>query len=251
MIRSYLKSFVRFIGKHKAYTLNNLLGLSIGMASAVIIYLWILDELSFDTFHEKYENLYRFVQTQHYEDGDFLVAATPSIMPPTFEELFPEIIETARFRPGLPEVLVHYQDKKFYEHKFAFADAEFFKLFSYPLIEGSVENPFPAVNSLLITERTAKKYFGDEDPMGQTIYVNNEEVYTISGILEDLPANSHLQFDILGNFEVLESYGYYMGWNNNFYYGYALLQDGADHKSLGPKFDQYMRDNNLSQTTNF
>jgi len=251
MIRNYFIAFIRFIGKHKAYSLNNLLGLSIGMASAVLIYLWILDELSFDTFHENYDNLYRFVQTQHYEDGDFFVAATPAIMSPTFEELFPEIIETARFRPGLPEVLVSYEDKKFYEHRVAFADQEFFKLFSYRFINGSAENPFPNINSLLITEHIAEKYFGDEDPIGKTININQSEVYTISGVLENIPANSHLQFDILGNFEILESYGYYLGWNNNFYYGYALLQEGVDYKSLGPKFDRYMIENDINDVTNF
>lgn len=251
MIRNYFTSFIRFIGKHKAYSFNNLLGLSIGMASAVIIYLWILDEQSFDTFHENYDNLYRFVQTQHYEDGDFLVAATPGPMAPEFEELFPEIIETARFRPGLPEVLISYDDKKFYEYRVAFADKEFFKLFSYPFVRGSADNPFHDVNSLLITEHIAEKYFGDEDPVGKTLYINNEEVYTVTGVLKNIPVNSHLQFDIIGNFDKLEKLGYYVGWNNNFYYGYALLQEGVDHHTLGPKFDQYMRENQGNERTNF
>jgi len=251
MIRNYIIAFFRFIGKHKAYSLNNILGLSIGMASAVLIYLWILDELSFDTFHENYDNLYRFVQTQHYEDGDFLVAATPGPMAPTFEDLFPEIIETARFRPTSSEVLISYEDKKFYEYRFAFADKEFFKLFSYPFVEGSAENPFPDINSLLITERIAKKYFGNEDPIGKTIYVNREVAFTITGVLEDIPANSHLQFDFLGNFDRLEKLGYYIGWNNNYYYGYALLQEGVDYRTLAPRFDQYMQENDLTTTTNF
>jgi putative ABC transport system permease protein len=251
MFSNYFISFLRFTGKYKSYSFNNILGLSVGMACAVLIYLWILDELSFDTFHENYDNIYRIVQTQHYEDGDFYVAATPGIMAPTFEDLYPEIIETARFRPGLPEVLVSYEDKKFYEYKVAFADKELFKLFSFPFVEGSADDPFPDINSLLITEHIAEKYFGDEDPIGKTIYINNEEIFTINGVLKNVPANSHLQFDILGNFEILESLGYYTGWNNNFYYGYALLQEGVDYKTLGPRFDQYMRENELNERTNF
>ena len=251
MFRNYFISFLRFIGKHKSYSLNNILGLSVGMACAVLIYLWILDEISFDTFHDNYDNLYRIVQTQHYEDGDFYVAATPAPMAMEFEELFPEIIETARFRPGLPEVLVSYEDKKFYEYRVAFADKEFFKLFSYPIIRGSAENPLPDINSLLITERIADKYFGDEDPLGKTIYINNEEIYTITGILKNIPANSHMQFDILGNFEILESFGYYIGWNNNFYYAYALLQEGIDYRTLAPKFDHYMSENHGNDRTNW
>ncbi|MBA7541467.1 hypothetical protein ES705_33781 [subsurface metagenome] len=133
-------------------------------------------------------------------------------------------------------MLVNYKDKKFYETKVAFADKEFFRIFSYKFLRGSPENPFPDINSVLITKKIAEKYFGSEDPVGKIININEEEVYTISGVLKNIPTNSHLQFDFLGNFEILESLGYNIGWYNNFYYGYALLQDRVDYRSMGESF---------------
>ncbi len=251
MLRNYLSTFLRFIYRHKGYSIINILGLSVGMAATVIIYLWILDELNFDTFHEKYDHIYRIVQTQHYEDGDFYVAATPAPLPLALEDYFPEIIETARFRPGSPEVLVSYNDKKYYETKVAFADKEFFDIFSFEFVKGSPGNPFPDINSVLITERIAEKYFGDEDPLGKVINLNERLIFTVASVLKNIPANSHLQFEILGNFEILESVGYEVGWNNNYYYGYAILQDGIDYRSMGVKFDQYLKENQGSFRSNF
>ncbi|MCP4313320.1 MAG: ABC transporter permease, partial [Bacteroidetes bacterium] len=100
MIRNYLKSFIRFLRKHKAYSFNNILGLSIGMAAAVLIYLWILDEMSFDKHHENYEDICRIVSTWDNADGEFRITATAAPLAPKFEESFPEIVETARFSPA-------------------------------------------------------------------------------------------------------------------------------------------------------
>jgi len=253
MFRNYLISLRRVIGKHKTYSLNNILGLSIGMACAVVIYLWILDELSFDKFHQNYNHIYRFVQTQQHENSQYKIAITPAPLPPTFEEVFPEITETARFKPGLPEVLVTTGDKKLYENKVAYADKEFFNIFSFKFVSGSSDNPFPSINSALITEKIAERYFGKEDPIGKTLTLNEEEICSISGILEEIPVNSHLQFDILCNFEMLKSNSYYYSesWGDQIFYGYALLQEGTDPKSLSKKFDRYMRENHNFTQTNF
>ena len=251
MFRNYFISFLRFIGKHKSYTLNNILGLSLGMACAIVIYLWILDELSFDKFHTNYNQIYRFVQTQQHEDSEFKIAVTPALLPPTFKEIFPEIIETARFRPDITGVLVSTKDKKFYENKIAYADKEFFQIFSFRFVNGSSLNPFPGINSVLITEEIANKYFGNNNPIGQSLTLNEEEVCSVSGILEEIPANSHLQFDILCNFEMLKSnsYWYSESWADQNFYGYAMLREGADPKLLSEKFDQYMREEqNFTQT---
>lgn len=253
MLRNYLKSLLRFLYRYKTYSLNNILGLSIGMASVVIIYLWILDELSFDTFHPNYENIYRFVQTVYNEDREFKIAVTPAVMPPSFEEMFPEIIETARFRPETREVLVCHGDKKFYETNLAYADKEIFSLFSFRLLSGSADNPFQAVNSALITEKTAEKYFGEVDPIGKFLTVNEDQVFSISGVLENIPLNSHLQFDILCNFEILKSDSYYYSesWSDQNFYGYALLHEDADIRLLSEKFNDFMRENYQFESTNF
>ncbi len=253
MIRNYLKSLLRFLYKHKTYTLNNILGLSIGMASVVIIYLWILDELSFDTFHPNHERIYRFVQTVQNEDLEFKIAVSPAVMPPTFEEQFPEIIETARFRPETREVLVSHGDKKFYETKVAYADKEIFSLFSFRFISGSSNDPFPAVNSVIVTEKIAEKYFGEDDPTGKFITINEDQVFLISGVLENLPLNSHLKFDILCNFDILKSDSYYYSesWHDHNFYGYALLHEDADIGLLSEKFTEFMRENHQYESTTY
>ena len=106
MIRNYFISFIRFLRGHKAYSINNILGLSIGMAAAVLVFLWILDELSFDSFHENYDHIYRIVTTMDNPEGDIHLTATAAPLAEAFEESFPEIIETARFRPHYIEMLV-------------------------------------------------------------------------------------------------------------------------------------------------
>jgi putative ABC transport system permease protein len=141
MIRNYLKSFIRFLRRHKAYSINNILGLSIGMAAAVLIYLWILDEMSFDKHHDNYDNICRIVSTWDNADGEFHISATAPPLAPKFEESFPEIIETARFFPPISKMLLSHGEKKFYEKEIAFADKEFFRIFTYSFVYGSDRDP--------------------------------------------------------------------------------------------------------------
>jgi putative ABC transport system permease protein len=212
MIRNYLISFLRFLKRHKAYSVNNILGLSIGMAAAVLVFLWILDELSFDSFHENYENIYRIVTTMDNPKGDIHITATAAPLAPALEESLPDIIETARFTPYFSQMLVAHGENEFYEKDIAFADREFFRLFTYPFLYGSAQNPFPEINSAVITSECAQKYFGKENPLGKTLkltaLLNDETDITVSGVIENVPANSHLHFSVLINFEMIEQFGY-------------------------------------------
>ncbi len=237
MIRNYLKSFIRFIAKHKAYSINNIIGLSIGMASAVLVYLWILDELSFDTYHDNYNNIYRIVATWDNADGDFNLAVTAAQLAPAFEESFPEIIETARFRPAVTEMLVSHGENKFYEDEIAYADKEFFRVFTHPFIHGSEDDPFPELYSAVISKEIATKYFGDENPVGELFSLDEETIVTITGVFENVPANSHLHFNILLNFELLPEMGWNLHWENNSIFAYALMKEGFDYPSLKTQID--------------
>jgi putative ABC transport system permease protein len=237
MIRNYLKSFIRFISEHKAYSINNIIGLSIGMASAVLIYLWILDELSFDTFHDNYNNIYRIVATWDNADGDFNLAVTAAQLAPAFKESFPEILETARFRPAETAMLVSHGENKFYEDDIAYVDKEFFRIFTHPFIYGSGENPFPELYSAVISKEIATKYFGDGDLVGEQFSLDEETVVTVTGVIEDVPANSHLHFKILLNFELLPKMGWDLGWENNSIFAYALMKEGFDYPSLKTRID--------------
>ena len=238
MIRNYFKSFIRFLRRHKAYSINNILGLSIGMAAAVLIYLWILDEMSFDKFHENYDDIYRIVSTWDNADGEFHISATAAPLAPKFEESFPEIIETARFTPAWFEMLISHGENKFYEKKIAFADEEFFRIFTYQFVYGSDQNPLPAINHAVITEEIAQKYFGDENPVGKSISLDDETILTISAVIENVPANAHLQFDILIHFDNIEPlYDVKLHWENNSFFAYALLSEDVDHPALKAKID--------------
>ncbi|MFN2126311.1 MAG: ABC transporter permease, partial [Anaerolineales bacterium] len=241
MIRNYLISFLRFLKRHKAYSVNNILGLSIGMAAAVLVFLWILDELSFDSFHENYKNIYRIVTTMDNPNGDIHITATAAPLAPALEESLPDILETARFTPYFSQILVAHGENEFYEKDIAFADREFFRLFTYPFLYGSAQNPFPAINSAVITSECAQKYFGKENPLGKTLkltaLMNDETDITVSGVIENVPANSHLHFSVLINFEMIGQFGYQLHWENLSHHAYALLSETADLAALKTQID--------------
>lgn len=238
MIYNYIKSFIRFLRRHKAYSINNILGLSIGMAAAILIYLWILDEASFDRHHENYDDIYRIVSTWDNADGEFHISATAPPLAPKFEESFPEILETARFFPAISKMLLSHGEKKFYEKDIAFADEEFFKIFTYPFIYGSESDPFPDIHSAVISEQIARKYFGDENPVGKTMTLEDETILTVSGVIENVPLNAQLQFDILLHFDILEvMYKVEWDWESNSVYAYALLSEEVDLPALKAKID--------------
>jgi len=238
MIRNYLKSFIRFLRRHKAYSINNILGLSIGMAAAVLIYLWILDETSFDKHHENYNDICRIVATWDNADGELPVARTAPPLAPEFEESFPEILETARYLPAISDMLISRGERKFYEKGIAFADGEFFRIFTYPFIYGSDNDPFPDIHSAVISEEIAQKYFGYENPVGKSISLDDETILTVSGVIENVPANAHLQFDILLHIDLMEVlYNWGVGWENNSIFSYALLIEDVDHPALKTKID--------------
>ena len=238
MIRNYLKSSIRFLRRHKAYSINNILGLSIGMAAAILIYLWILDEVSFDRHHENYDNIYRIVSTWDNADGEFHISATAPPLAPKLEESFPEILETARFFPAISKMLLSHGDEKFYEKELAFADEEFFKIFTYPFVYGSESDPFPDIHSAIISEEIARKYFGDENPVGKNLSLEDDIILTISGVIENVPVNAQLQFDILLHFDILEvMYKVEWDWESNSVYAYALLSEEVDHPALKAKID--------------
>jgi len=238
MIRNYLKSFIRFLRRHKAYSINNILGLSIGMAAAVLIYLWILDELSFDKHHDNYDNICRIVATWDNADGEFPTARTAPPLAPKFEESFPEIVETARYLPAFSDMLISHGEKRFYEKGIAFVDGEFFRIFTYPFVFGSDSDPFPDKQSVVITEEIAQKYFGEKNPVGKSISLDEQTILTVSGVIENIPANAHLQFDVLLDFDLVEVlYDWEMGWENNSVFSYALLSEDVDHPALKAKID--------------
>jgi ABC-type antimicrobial peptide transport system permease subunit len=190
MIKNYLKIALRVIKKHKGYSFINITGLAVGIACCVLILLWVQDELGFDRFHNKYKEIYR---TTLNIEGQW-TTSSPWALAPILKRDYPEISSATRYRDN--DLLFTYEDKSFYEDT-AYVDPDFFDIFTFPWVKGSQDTPLPTLDSAVITERTAKKYFGSEDPLGKTLTANNRTKLTVTGVIKNVPANSTLTFDIL------------------------------------------------------
>lgn len=249
MFSNYLKITLRNIRRHRAFSLINIAGLSIGMMISIFILLWVQDELSFDRFHEKSDTIYRIYEQWETEQGLLNPGAcTPYPLGPALQEKYPEVLESMHFFVQNRN-LVEFQEKKIYEDRFAFADANFFTLFSFPLLNASPATVLKELNSLVISCSTAKKYFGEEDPLGKTLRVNNRQEFIVTGIMEDMPHNSHIQADFIGNFEYLIADGWTKRWVDHQYYTYLRLRPDADIDSFGARIKTFINDNQKDPTT--
>jgi putative ABC transport system permease protein len=241
MMQNYALVTVRNFRKHKSYSLINVAGLAIGIAVSLFIFIWILDETSFDRFHAGARDIYRLTEDQKGADGTvFPVAVTPEPLGPGLKADFPEVLEFARYLPIGPN-LAAYGERQFYERGIAFADPSFLRIFSFPLIKGAPETALAGPGSLVITETVARKYFGNEDPMGRTLRLFDSFDFKVTGVLRDIPRNSHLQFSLLGNFDVvMKQLGFNGGWWDNNFYTYIRLARNADPAKLAPAVYRYL-----------
>jgi hypothetical protein len=200
MFRSYLKVALRALRRQKGYTFINIIGLTVGMACFILIGLWVKDELSFDRFHEKKDRIFRVVNKT--EDSEFIPFPTYALAP-QLKSLYPEVEEFARVWPWYGS-LVTYRDKKFEEDNILLTDPGFFRMFSFPFIKGDPDTALKNRDAIVVTESTAKKYFGNQDPIGQSLYLDQEKKdFTVTGIIEDIPKNSHIEFDLATRVELL------------------------------------------------
>jgi len=192
MIKNYLKIAWRNIVRHKAYSLINLSGLAIGMASSILILLWVQNELSYDRFHENSGQIYRITA----DAGGFLAAVNPAGMPGALKVQMPEVKNTVRLS-HFTAVLFEAGTNKFEEKRVFYADDTFLQMFSFPLVKGNRNTALNRVDGVLITQAMAKKYFGQEDAIGKVLRKDNGSNVVVTGVLANIPSNSHLQFDFV------------------------------------------------------
>ncbi len=190
MFRNYLKTALRVIQKHRAFSFINITGLAVGMACCVLILLWVQDELSYDKYHMNHKQLYRLILKN---EGQWYTSS-PWALAPILKEEYPEVTLCTRY--ARRNLIAARGEHSFYE-SVAFVDPDFFEMFTFPIVKGNPQAPFPTNNSAVITERTAKKYFGNEDPVGKTFTINNDTEFSVTGMIKDVPTNSHMDFDIL------------------------------------------------------
>lgn len=240
MLSFYLKIAFRNLFKYKAFSLINIMGLAIGMTCCFLIFVWVLDELSFDRFHVNSDNLYRSVVQYYADNNEGAAAWGPTALGPGLKRDMPEVADFARILPG-DKTALHHENTAFYDRIY-FVDPSFFKMFSFPLLEGDSETMFKAPNSIVITRRTAKKYFGtDKDVVGKVLKMSNKWDYSVTGVVDNVPANSSLDFDVLVPFAVLRWAGYKdTDWMTINCTTYFQLNKNVDYKVFNEKIFKYI-----------
>ncbi|MFC1724482.1 ABC transporter permease [candidate division KSB1 bacterium] len=260
MFKNYLKTALRNIQKQKGYTFINITGLAIGLTCCIFIFIWVKDELSYDKYHINGDRVYRVLMEFPRTTRKIKISAYSG--PRTsyaLKEEFSGIEEALRFKilgNIKPNILVKHEERGFNEQRFAFGDPSLFKMFTYQFIKGNPDNPLPDKNSIILTEKISQKYFGDRDPIGKTLTVENEFDYTVTGVIKNVPKNSHLQFDLLVPFENIESiFTYYGKFLNSkggpwFFRNYILLRENASLIELKDKVKNFydkIWDNNVNK----
>ena len=247
MFRNYLKIAFRNLLRRKLYSLINVLGLALGMACCLLIILFIQDELSYDRFHEKAEQIYRVAKIEKRNEGVVNYPLVFPVVAPKLQQDFPEVLNAVRFDPQL-SVLVSRENKQFLEQRFFYADSSVFDVFTFPLIKGDPKIALKEPYTLILTEEMAEKYFGSEDPLGQTLSIDNRHDYKITGVLKNIPHNSHMKFDFLASMATEEAenprYGKLWAWSC---YTYLLLPRDYSPSELEKKFPDFILRNRNEQ----
>ncbi|OQX81874.1 MAG: hypothetical protein B6D64_01505 [Bacteroidetes bacterium 4484_276] len=252
MFKNYLKSALRNITKNKFYSFLNILGLAVGFAAFIFIFLYIRDELSYDRYHQKSSQIYRVESSFNISGKHETFAIVPTPMGPALKLEYPEVKEMCRFM-NTGNTLFKYGDKEFYEDNFYFADSTVFQIFTHKLLMGNPSTCLVGPKSLVIDETTAKRYFGDENPMGKVLESGSGREYKITGVMEDLPKTSHLKYQALLSVTTLSALRGEEEFNsmkperfwNIGVYTYLLLNKNTNMQSVHEKFpgfyDKYMK----------
>lgn len=245
MLKNYIKVALRNLTRYKVYSFINIFGLALGMAVCMLIYLYVNDELSYDKFHEKSDRIFRVSREFLESDGKTSLhlghVAPPAA--PLLKSDFPGIVENSVRVFAIGHALVDYDGKKLFE-RISFADEDFFEVFTFKMLEGDPSTALAEPNTVVLSREAAQRMFGDESAIGKTIQYENEVDLIVTGVTEDVPANSHFHYDYLISFKVLEDYfgveNMMSNWNNNSYSTYLLLKEGYDPKALEAKLPSFL-----------
>ena len=234
MFKKFFIVAFRNIMKNKIYSFINLAGLSIGIAASILILLWVSDELSFNSFQKNIDDIYAIPQTQHYQTiGDFTVLATPAALAPALKTERPEIKYATRYEQFFGKVLISYELKNF-KQSLNYADPDFFKIFSFEFIKGDKNTAINDPHSVVITEDMASKYFGNDDPIGKTLRLEDKIDLKVTGLVKNVPHNSDIQFDMIAPMEVMhELYDINLeNWGNNMLNTFIQLRNHKQANEL-------------------
>ncbi len=234
MLKNFFKVAFRNLWKNKAFSFINITGLAIGMASAMLLLLWIYDEVSFDRFHEKKDRIYEVWNRAEFSGALHSWSTTPKVLARTLEHDYPEVELAVRVNWG-SNFLFSVGEKRIMEPG-NIVDSAFLDMFSFPLLKGNPHTALNDMHSIVITEKLAKKFFGTDDPMGKMIKIDNKETFRVTGLTKDPPGNSRFQFEYLIPWSYLEhTDGPDLNWGNNSTKTYVLLKPNASLPSVQKK----------------
>ena len=240
MIKNYLKTAFRNLLKQKMYAVINIVGLAVGIACCLLIILFVRDEMGYDTHFKRQGDIYRIYADIVFGELDGDVAPLPAPLAPTLMKEFPEVESAVRMR-SRGSFLIRKKGTvdNFKEERIIFADHEVFEVFSIPLLKGNRQTILSKPNTLVLTQRLAEKYFPDEDPIGQTLTLDNERDYEVVGVMGELPKNTHFHFDVFLAMEGLEE-SKQSNWLSHNFHTYALLKPGSDPEAFEAKFPKML-----------
>ena len=248
MIRNFFLATIRNISRNKGFTFINVAGLAIGLAASLMITLWVQEELSYDRFHKNGENIYRVEEDQFYSGERYHVNVTPHPSGPVWKEKIPEITDQTRIN-RLQRILFRRGDNVFFESSVVAADSGLFRIFTLPFESGDPETALSAPHSIVLSEELAGKYFGDDNPVGQTITLENRFQFTVTGVMKDIPGNSIFTFKGVIPYSFLREIGASNDiWGSNSILTFVKLEKGSDTKEVNKKLTDVVLEY-LPQTT--
>lgn len=245
MFKNYVTTAFRNLIRNKLYSVINIGGLAIGLAVCILIFMFVRDEFSFDKFFSDADRIYRVEATITLPGRDAIeIEATQPIFAETLKADFSQIEDITRFDSS--EESVALQDKRFF-HRVAAVDQNFLEIFDFELIEGNPETVLNDPSSIVLTEDMAKKFFGDQDPIGQTLTINAEKEFRVTGVLKNVPADTHFDFEALRPLNPVDYGENYFRWGSFNLKTYIKLKKGADIKTIRADLPSFV-DRNLPTT---
>ncbi len=239
MFKNYIKIALRNIKRQKVHSFIMMLGLILGLCIFIMFSLVVDFTSSVDSFHKNADRIYAVVQIPPGSEGHHS-AITPAPLMPALVSEFPEIERAARFFPP-GRMIVRYNDKVFYENGVRFVDSDFLSIFSFKMITGEKDTALSGANSIILTEDSALKYFGDEDPLGKTLSLNKEADVVVTGVIENVSYDSSIQFDFLVSMETARTlYDWENDWETNNQATFLLLSEGSEPTNLEEKLSLFI-----------
>lgn len=243
MFHNYFKVALRNLKKHLGYSFINVAGLALGMACCILILAWVQDEMGTDRFHAKTDSLYIVRTIQHYGSETVTGSGSVPALAPALRAEFPEVRNAARFSNGQGRYLLEYKDKQFREYA-QLADPQIFELFTFPFIKGDLQEVFRGPGVMVLSESTAKRIFGDEEPVGKTVTLDKADVFRVVGVMKDIPHNSTIRFDIWVPLDLTQKWrrpNYISTWYNMAFRTYVELADGVNVEAFNKKIFNRIR----------